>query len=300
MTLLTVSEEADSAESRVRLADRGGLVGAFAAIWRRPGARVALIVLAVFIFLALFPSVLPLQSSSAQNLQAILKPPSWAHPFGTDELGRDIASRCVAAIRTSLTVVLAASLVGVVLGSVIGMLAGYVGGIFDSVMMRIMDVVLAFPTILLALTVSAVLGGGAINASTALAIIGIPRFARITRASVLSERERDYVMAARSAGVRGPRILFRHVLPNVGGVLIVQFGLFAAFAIIVEAALSFLGVGVKVPTPSLGSMLADGRPYFERAWWYAVAPGVTITLLIWSIGKVCEDLRDALDPGAQR
>ncbi len=290
----------EESKRRSNDADLGPLGLAWRNLRKKPIAMISLTVIAAFLFVAAFASWLPIDSFTEQDREALLAPPSAEHWFGTDHLGRDLFSRTIHAIRSSLWVVAVAVGLATSLGVFTGVIAGFVGGWTDSVIMRFFDSLLAFPTILLAIGVTAVLGPSAFNAGIALAIVGIPRMARIARSGVLSEREREYVEAAESLGVRRRHIMFRHILPNITGSILVQMTLFVAFAILVEAALSFIGLGVQIPRPSLGSMLTDGRPYFRDAWWYAVAPGVTITLLILSVNVLSDQLRDVLDPSGQR
>lgn len=257
---------------------------------------VSAVLLCVLLLLAFAAPLLPIQSDIEQHRDTILRGPSGAHWLGTDQLGRDIFSRTVYGIRTSVLVVGLSTLVCTVLGVGMGALSGFFGGLLDTVLMRVCDVVLGFPTVLVAIMVTAVLGPGAVNAGLALAVVGAPKFARVVRGEVQREASLTYVEAARSMGTRRRVILVRHIMPNVAGAVGVQVALFMAFAVIVEATLSFLGLGVQVPTPSLGSMLNEGRPYFATAWWYAVAPGAAIALLVLCINALSDRLGDVLDP----
>ncbi len=272
--------------------------------WRRfrrsRTAVVALVVVGAFLALAAFAPILPIADPTFQHREALLAPPSGEYLFGTDHLGRDIFSRVIHGLRTSFVVVAAAVAIAMVAGTALGVAAGYLGGWVDSLVMRSFDALLAFPTLLLAIAVTAVLGPSAFNAAIALGIVGTPRFARLARSDVLREREREYVEAARALGATPLTVMRRHLLPNIMGTLLVQITLFVAFAILVEAALSFLGLGVQVPRPSLGSMLTDGRPYFRIALWYAIAPGLVLTVLILAVNIVSDRLRDALDPQSTR
>ncbi|CAN5665451.1 ABC transporter permease [soil metagenome] len=221
---------------------------------------------------------------------------SSEHILGTDQLGRDILSRLIYGARVSLIVGITAVLLGAAAGSSLGLVAGFYGGISDSIIMRIGDVFLAFPYLLLAIAIVAVLGGGLMNVIIVLAIAGWVPYARLIRGSVLSAREQEYITAARAIGVRDSVLLTKHMLPNVLTPIIV-YGTFAVAAtIIAEAGLSFLGLGVGTSIPSWGNMLADGRTYVSTAWWLATIPGVAIMITVLSINLIGDWLRDALDP----
>jgi peptide/nickel transport system permease protein len=225
-----------------------------------------------------------------------LQGPSLAHPFGTDQLGRDIFSRIVAGARVSLQVAGVAVGISLTAGVVLGLIAGFYGGRIDDAVMRVMDMLFAFPAVLLAIAIVAVLTPSMTNAMIAIGIAFTPIFARITRGSVLSVREEDYVRAARSVGATDGRILRRHVLPNVLAPIIVQTSISLAFAILIEAALSFLGVGVQPPQASWGRMLFEGRDFMSQAWWMAVFPGLAIFFAVLAFNLIGDALRDALDP----
>jgi peptide/nickel transport system permease protein len=259
-------------------------------------AVAGLLVLALLALAAMFGSALAPYGINAIDVENRLQPPSGEHWFGTDELGRDIYSRVLVAARVSLQVGVIAVGISLVLGVVLGLVAGYYGGRLDDVIMRVMDMLFAFPAILLAIAILAVLGPGVVNAMIAIGIVYIPIFARICRASVLSVREEVYVRAARSLGASDLRILRLHVLPNVTAPIIVQTSLSLAFAILSEAALSFLGLGVQPPQPSWGRMLFDGRGFIEQGWWLVVFPGAAIFVTVLAFNVVGDALRDALDP----
>ncbi len=218
------------------------------------------------------------------------------HVLGTDALGRDILSRIIYGARVSLIVGLTAVVLGAGVGCTLGLLSGYYGGFIDSLIMRVGDLFLAFPYLLLAIAIVAVLGGGLLNVIIVLAIATWVPYARLMRGSVLSAREREYVVAAQAIGVRDGTVLFKHILPNVVTPIIV-FGTFSvAAAIIAEAGLSFLGLGVGSTRPTWGNMLADGRNYISTAWWLATIPGIAIMLTVLSINLIGDWLRDVLDP----
>ncbi len=221
---------------------------------------------------------------------------SREHILGTDALGRDILSRLIYGARVSLIVGITAVLLGAGIGTTAGLFSGYYGGLLDSVIMRIGDIFLAFPYLLLAIAIVAVLGGGLLNVIIVLAIATWVPYARLTRGSVLSAKAQEYIIAARAIGVSDSSLLFRHLLPNVVTPIIV-YGTFAvAAAIIAEAGLSFLGLGVGSSRPTWGNMLADGRAYLSTAWWLATIPGLAIMLTVLSINLIGDWLRDALDP----
>lgn len=225
-----------------------------------------------------------------------LQPPSLANPFGTDELSRDVFSRVVAGAPVALRVAATAVAIALVAGTTLGLLAGYYGRVIDTAVMRFMDVLLAFPAVLLALALVAVWGPGLTNTAIGIGVVFVPIFARLVRGSVLSVREETYVRAARSLGASDGRILRSHVLPNVVAPIIVQTSLTLAFAIVLEAALSFIGLSIQPPDPSWGRMLFEARGFIGQAWWMSVFPGLAIFIVVLSLNVVGDALRDALDP----
>jgi len=225
-----------------------------------------------------------------------LRPPSGEHWFGTDELGRDVFSRVLVAIQASMRVAVVSVAFAVVVGVTIGIVAGYRGGWLDTVFMRIVDVMFAFPVLLLALAVVAILGPGVTTTILAIGIVYTPIFARVARASTLSVRVEPYVAVSRTMGTGDLYILARHVLPNIAGPLIVQTSLSLAFAILSEAALSFLGLGIQPPQPSLGRMIFDSQGFVTMAWWMAVFPGAAIFVAVLAFNLLGDGLRDVLDP----
>jgi ABC-type dipeptide/oligopeptide/nickel transport system permease subunit len=214
--------------------------------------------------------------------------PSRAYLFGTDDLGRNLFSRTIYGARVSLGTAIVVVAAAAAIGVPVGLVAGYHEGVLDALVMRAIDVVLAFPAILLAMGLIAVIGAGWGNGAIAVTIVSIPAFARLTRASVLQEKTREYVMAARTIGAGTPRILARTILPNCLGPLLVQAAFVATWAILLEAALSFLGLGVKPPTPSWGQMLSAGKTFLYRAWWYGFFPGLALTLVVLSLNTLGE------------
>ena len=259
-------------------------------------ALFGLAVLALLVVAAVAGRALAPYGPNAVEVADRLQGPSASHLFGTDELGRDVLSRVLVAARASLLVGLVSVGIALTAGVALGLVAGFYGRWVDDVVMRAMDVLFAFPAILLAIAILAVLGPGIVNVMIAIGVVYTPIFARITRASVLSVREEVYVRAARSLGVGDLRLLRLHVLPNVLAPIIVQTSLSLAFAILSEAALSFLGLGVQPPDPSWGRMLLEGRGFVEQAWWMGVFPGIAIFLTVLSFNVVGDALRDALDP----
>jgi peptide/nickel transport system permease protein len=262
-------------------------------------ALVCLVILALVALAGVFGGLIAPYGVNATNVPDQLQAPSLHHLFGTDELGRDVFSRVLVAAGVSLKVGLIAVGISLFAGVLIGLLAGYYGRFVDDALMRVMDMLFAFPAVLLAIAILAVLGPGVTNAMIAIGVVYIPIFARVTRAGVLAVREEVYVRAARSVGAGDLRIMASHVLPNVAGPIIVQTSLSLAFAILSEAALSFLGLGVQPPAPSWGRMLFDGRDFVEQAWWMGLFPGLAIFVTVLSFNIVGDALRDALDP-AQR
>jgi peptide/nickel transport system permease protein len=276
--------------------ERTGWRALAAVVVRNRLAAAGLVVLGLFVVLAVFGDAIAPYGRNEQRVAARLQPPTWGHPFGADEDGRDLFSRVILGAETSLRVSLVAVGIALVAGVVLGLLAGYYRGWLDDVVMRLMDMLFAFPAILLAIAILAIRGRGAGNAMIAIGIVYTPIFARVTRASVLSVREEAYVRAARSVGAGDLRIIRRHVLPNVATPIIVQTSISLAFAILAEAALSFLGLGTQRPEPSWGILLSDGRDYVQDAWWLTVFPGLAIFLVVLSFNVVGDALRDALDP----
>jgi peptide/nickel transport system permease protein len=225
-----------------------------------------------------------------------LQSPSGAHWFGTDELGRDVLSRVLVAIQASMRVAVVSVAFAVLVGVAVGVVAGYRGGWVDTVFMRVVDVMFAFPVLLLALAIVAILGPGITTTMLAIGVVYTPIFARVARASTLGVRTEPYVAVSRTIGTGHRYILVRHVLPNIAGPLIVQTSLSLAFAILSEAALSFLGLGIQPPQPSLGRMIFDSQGFVTLAWWMAVFPGLAIFVIVLAFNLFGDGLRDVLDP----
>jgi peptide/nickel transport system permease protein len=268
--------------------------------WRllfgNPVTAVSAALLAAIISAALGAHWLAPSGVNDVDVPNALQGPSGAHWFGTDELGRDIASRVLVATRASLQVAVVSVAFALVVGVSVGLIAGYRGGWLDTVVMRCVDVMFAFPVLLLALAIVAVLGPGLTTTMLAIGIVYTPIFARVARASTLGVRLEPYVAVSRSMGTPHRYILIRHVLPNITGPLIVQTSLSLAFAILSEAALSFLGLGLQPPQPSLGRMIFDSQGFVTLAWWVAVVPGTAIFVTVLAFNLLGDGLRDVLDP----
>ena len=274
--------------------------GLLASLRRLPVIPTTIIVL--FIVISLFGEWLTPASAYEQNLRLRFLPPSWLEGgdarflLGTDNLGRDILSRIIVGARASFIVAISALTFGSALGSIIGLASGYFGGKLDTFIMRTADGMMAFPLVLAALLLVAVIGPGVHTVVIATSLVLWARFARLIRSEVLSVRERDFVKLARIAGASSLRIMFVHILPNVLNSVVVLLTLQLGFVIIVEATLSFLGAGVPPPTPTWGQMVAGGRTYIETAWWISVFPGLAIAAVVLAFNLLGDWLRDHLDP----
>jgi dipeptide transport system permease protein len=270
------------------------------------GAVIGLCVFMTLVAVALLAPLLAPHEANHQYRDALLLPPFWedggstTYLLGTDAVGRDILSRLIIGSRFSLFVGVVVVTIALSGGIVLGLIAGYYGGRTDTIIMRVMDVILAFPSLLLALVLVAVLGPGLVNAMIAIAIVLQPHFVRLTRAAVMAEREREYVVAARVAGAGSLRLMFLTILPNCTAPLIVQATLSFSNAILDAAALGFLGMGAQPPTPEWGTMLAEAREFILRAWWVVTFPGLSILLTVLAINLIGDGLRDALDPKLKR
>jgi peptide/nickel transport system permease protein len=265
---------------------------------RHPGAWVGSFIVLTLVLVAAFAPVLADRPPTQQDLRARLRPPSAEQPFGTDEFGRSVLSRVLHGARLSLLTGLLPVAAALVLGSTIGLVAGFFRGRLDAVLMRTMDVLLAFPSLLLALAVVGTLGPGIVNAVIAIAIVDVPQYARLVRSVVLGAREEEYVQAARALGARDGRLMWRHVAPNAIGPIVVQATLGIGFAILAIAGLSFLGLGVQPPVSDWGEMLARGRRYLPDATWLMIFPGLAVSLTVLGFNLLGDALRDALDPKA--
>jgi len=254
-------------------------------------------IVVLFFLLALFASLLAPADPIAQHLEAQLtQPMHGGFLLGTDDLGRDILSRILFGARISLLVGAISVSISIVIGGVVGLVSGYFGGVVDLLVMRLIDIMLAFPSILLAIVICAALGPSLQNAMIAIGVIGVPSIARIVRASVLAEKEMDYVTAERSLGASNLRLIFSAILPNCMAPLIVQATLAYAGAIISAAGLSFLGLGAQPPTPEWGFMVSSGKEYISTAWWVITFPGLAILFAVLGFNLLGDGLRDVLDP----
>ncbi|TMD60595.1 MAG: ABC transporter permease [Chloroflexi bacterium] len=259
-------------------------------------------VLVLFLLLVAFtaPLIAPYDPVEVDVSQALL-PPSTAHWLGTDDLGRDVLSRVIWGSQISLKVGLISVSIGFIVGVSLGLAAGYLGGIFDLVAMRAIDALLAFPALILAIAITAALGPQIENAMIAIGVVAVPVYTRLTRGQVLSVREREYLVAARTVGVPPLRIVLRHIFPNITNPLVVQATLSIAFAILAEATLSFLGLGAQPPTPTWGAdIFYSERWLVNLKWWMSVGPGLGIFLAVFSFNFLGDALRDALDPRLRR
>ena len=274
------------------VANRGALAG-------------LVVVLSVLALAALAPWVAP-YAPDLTNDAVFLKPPAWqsdgsaAHLLGTDAIGRDILSRLIHGARLSLSIGIAVVALAVLTGTVLGLAAGYLRGIFEIAVMRLMDIILTLPSLLLAIVIVAILGPGLMNAMLAVAVVVLPHYVRITRAAVITEMAKDYVTAARMNGAGPLRIMFSEVLPNCTAPLIVQASLGISTAILDAAALGFLGLGAQPPAPEWGTMLADAREFVLRAWWVVTFPGLAILVTVLAFNLLGDGLRDAFDPKLKR
>jgi peptide/nickel transport system permease protein len=269
---------------------------------RSPSGAVGAALLTILLVAGFGASFVPPYNPAAQNLSITVHPPSPApiqgkiHLLGTDQLGRDVLSRLLVGLRISLLVALTVVPLSMMLGLTVGILAGYRGGWLDVALMRLVDAQLSIPTLLLAVAVVAVLGTGLSRIVAVLVIAGWPGYARVVRAEVLSLREREFAAAARAVGASDVRILAQHVLPNVLPTVLVLGTLHLPVVIIFEAALSFLGLGIQPPTPSLGQMIGQAQDLVWQAWWMPTIPGVTITLVVLAFNLLGDRMRDVLDP----
>jgi peptide/nickel transport system permease protein len=269
-------------------------------VWRRfrknGAAMVGLVVMVALIFTAIFANLIAPEDPVAQDLTRTFQPLSSQNLMGTDNFGRDVFSRVVFGTRTSLQIGFTAVGVGLVVGLILGSLSGFFGGRTDNIIMRFIDVMISIPGILLALAIVSALGPGMINVMIAVGIGSIPGYTRITRAAVLTIREREFIEAARAIGAGDLRIILRHVLPNCLAPIIVQATLGLSGAILSAAGLSFIGLGIQPPTPEWGFMLSDGRRFIRDHWHLVMFPGLAIVTVVLAINMVGDGLRDALDP----
>ena len=267
----------------------------------RPARRNGLVlfgaaIIVIMVLLAVFAGVVAPYDPTEMKVADALKRPSLAHPFGTDRFGRDVLSRTIYGSRIALGVAISSIGIALVAGAILGLVGGYVGGATDLVIGRAMDVLFSFPTLILAIGIAAMLGPGLDNAALAIAVVYAPLFSRVVRGPVIAERAKEYAVAALGLGAGTFRVVLRHILPNVLAPLIVQTSVSLAYAILTEAALSYLGLGTQPPAPSWGTMLNEGRTYLETAPWMSVFPGLAIMLAVLGFNLLGDGLRSALDP----
>ncbi|MBO9678903.1 MAG: ABC transporter permease subunit [Acidovorax sp.] len=284
--------------------------GPLRAFWRafsaNRGAVFGLAVVGLLFALALLAPWIAPHAPDQTNSAAFLKPPFWQaggssiYLLGTDAIGRDILSRLLHGARLSLSIGVAVVVIALVAGIALGLVAGFYRGVVEIAIMRLMDIILTLPSLLLAIVIVAILGPGLINAMLAVAVVVLPHYVRITRAAVISEVSKDYVTAARLSGAGTLRLMFSEVLPNCAAPLIVQASLGVSTAILDAAALGFLGLGAQPPSPEWGTMLADAREFVLRAWWVVTFPGLMIVGAVLAFNLLGDGLRDALDPKLQR
>jgi peptide/nickel transport system permease protein len=265
-------------------------------LFRNKSAVFGLVIIIILLVFAIFAEHIAPYGYDDQLLSRRFIPPCNEHIFGTDDYGRDIFSRIVYGSRTSLLIALLSVTFSSFIGVIIGCIAGFYGGRVDNLLMRFIDILLAIPSILLAISISSALDPGIINLMVAVGVGAMPGYARIVRASVMSERDQEYVEAARSIGAKDFRIILKHILPNVMAPIIVQATMSISVAILTAASLSFLGLGIAPPTPEWGSMLSSGRSYIRDSWYVVTFPGVAIMAAVFGFNLFGDGLRDALDP----
>jgi peptide/nickel transport system permease protein len=295
MSAVTVTAEEAAGSAKARRRRR--MVRRFL---QRKTAVVGGVLSVLFVLVAALAPVIAPYSASQSDFATVLVSPSPSHPFGTDELGRDILSRVIIGARASIVAGALATLLALVIAVPIGLVAGYYRGAVDMVIMRVNDALLAFPFLILAVGLAAILGPSLLNAALAIGLSAVPNLVRITRGEVMAVREEDYVEGAVANGANDLVILSRHILPNIMNTLLVQATVLIPAAIIAESLLSFLGLGVQPPTPSWGVMLSAAQPYLDSAWWLALYPGVAIFVATISFNLLGDGLRDVLDPRALR
>ena len=273
---------------------------------RNRGAVIGLTIICLLVAAALLASVIAPYSPTLTNDSNFLKPPFWqeggslVHSLGTDPIGRDLLSRLIFGARLSLLIGVAVVALSILIGTTLGLVAGYFRGMVEITIMRLMDIILTLPSLLLAIVIVAILGPGVMNALLAVAIVLLPHYVRIARAAVITEIAKDYVTAAKVAGAGSLRLMIKEVLPNCAAPLIVQATLGISTAILDAAALGFLGLGAQPPTPEWGTMLADAREFILRAWWVVTFPGLMILITVLAFNLFGDGLRDALDPKLKR
>lgn len=273
---------------------------------RNRGAVLGLAIVLTLSFVAIFADIVAPYDPAEQFRDFVLLPPAWieggnwAFPLGTDDIGRDMLSRLIHGARLSLFIGLLVVTLSLAVGVALGLLAGFYGGASDTLIARFMDILLSLPSLLLAIVVAAILGPGLVNAAIAVSVVIVPHYARLTRASVMAERGREYVTAARLAGASDARLMLVTILPNCAAPLIVQATLGFSTAILDAAALGFLGLGAQPPTPEWGTMLSSSLQFLQRAWWVVTFPGLSILITVLAFNLMGDGLRDTLDPKLKR
>lgn len=266
--------------------------------WRRlrrnPGFWVGAVVLAVLAFVSVAPGLVAPYGPTALDILSRLKPPSWAHPFGTDEVGRDVFSRVLHGTRLSLGVAVCVAVIGALVGVVVGAVSGFVGGWLDNLVTRVGEVFLAFPTFILAMAVASVAGRGLASLALSLVVVWWPSYARLVRGMVMAVKERQHVESARALGASESRILFKHTMPFVAEEVIVRVTVDIGYALVAVTALSFLGLGARSPTPEWGLLISDARTYFASAWWYMLFPGLAVVVSTIAFSLVGDAIADTL------
>lgn len=293
---MTVQESATVVTPQFTRPQRTFWGDVFYRLRRHPIGMVGLVIVVFLLLLAAFGPYLAPYDPNEIDFSVRFAPPSLAHPMGADDFGRDILSRIMIGARVSLIVGFIAVGIASTVGSSLGMIAGYSGRVVDETIMRVMDILFAFPAILLAIAIMAALGRGVANAMIAIGIVYIPIFARIARSAVIGVTKQEYVEAARAIGANDRRIMMQHIFPNSLAPLIVEVSLSLAFAILAEAALSFFGLGTQPPDPSWGRMLSEGRAYIYQSVWMSIFPGLAIMLTVMGFNFLGDGLRDVLDP----
>lgn len=271
----------------------------------RPLNVLGVAIIIVFLIMAAFGEQLvmlrgDMYDPTQPNIADKLVGPSWEHWFGTDDLGRDVFARTVSGAKYSLAIALVILILAVTSGTLIGAVAGYFGGMIDELLMRLTDMFLAFPALILAIAIAASLGPSLRNTVIALSVVYWPWYARLVRAQVLSLKTREYIEAARSIGAPGGRVLLRHIMPNAISVVIIQMTLDVGYAVLATSGLSFIGLGAQPPTPEWGRLITDGRQYFRDSWWFITFPGLALTMTVLGFNLVGDGLRDYLDPRTRK
>jgi peptide/nickel transport system permease protein len=260
----------------------------------------SLLLLIPIVLLALFAPILPLPAPLETSVKESFTSPGWEHPFGTDKLGRDILSRTLAGLKTSFAVGFSVAALAIAGGMLVGTVSGFYGGRIDRMLMAVVDMFLAFPSLLLAIGLVAIIGAGTIPVIVAITMADLPRMIRLQRSMVLSLKSRPFMDAARMVSAPGRWLMWKHIVPNTVAAMLVAASITAANAILTEASLSFLGLGITPPAPSLGNIIHDGQMYLQKAWWISTMPGIVILLIAVSLHLMSDGIRQVLDPKARK